>query len=369
MSKEKVYTNEDLTIMQSWNLHKKIQVTQTRYIEWYKAYEGKVYVSFSGGKDSTVLADVIARVCKQFSHKLILVFVNTGLEYPEIRKFTETFTQWLIDTYGIEVELISLVPQKYDRHTRTYKRTTFKEVIQKYGYPVISKKVANSISRFRINPTEEWRYNKFINGINKDGTKTQFSIPKKWQPLALNNDIPISDICCSIMKHKPCIKYEKDTGNKPLIAMMADDDNKRKQSYIETGCNAFELERPMSNPMGFWLNKDVLTYLRDFNIPYCSVYGDIIEIDGELTTSGVKRTGCMFCLFGIHLEPEPNRLQQMKLSHPNHYKFCINETYISNKTIGHIENGELILEKTDEMIEREGLGAGKVLDFIGVNYK
>ena len=56
------HTAEDLKIMQAWNLETKIQVSQTRIIEWYKKW-GQVYVSFSGGKDSTVLVDLVARIC------------------------------------------------------------------------------------------------------------------------------------------------------------------------------------------------------------------------------------------------------------------------------------------------------------------
>ena len=58
-----------------------------------------------------------------------------------------------------------------------------------------------------------------------------------------------------------------------------------------------------------------------------------------LTTTGAKRTGCMFCMFGVHLEKEPNRFQRMALTHPKQYDFCIHK-----------------------------LGCGKVLDFLGVPY-
>lgn len=47
------YTTEDLREMQGWSLERKIQVTQTRILEWYIKNNGNVYVSFSGGKDST----------------------------------------------------------------------------------------------------------------------------------------------------------------------------------------------------------------------------------------------------------------------------------------------------------------------------
>ena len=75
-------TREDLKIMQSWPLERKIMVTQARIIEWYKRFDGNVFVSFSGGKDSTVLLDLVRRVCADIP----AVFVDTGLEYPENRE-------------------------------------------------------------------------------------------------------------------------------------------------------------------------------------------------------------------------------------------------------------------------------------------
>ena len=80
------YTPEDLKIMQSWSLERKIQVTQTRIIEWYQKNNGKVYVSFSGGKDSTVLLDLVRRIYPDVP----AVFIDTGLEYPELREFVKT---------------------------------------------------------------------------------------------------------------------------------------------------------------------------------------------------------------------------------------------------------------------------------------
>lgn len=57
-----IYSKEDLDVMQSWDLQRKIQVTTTRIIEWYEYFGGNVYVAFSGGKDSTVLLDIVRRI-------------------------------------------------------------------------------------------------------------------------------------------------------------------------------------------------------------------------------------------------------------------------------------------------------------------
>ena len=69
--------------MQSWDLDRKIQVTTARILEWYEHYNGLVYVAFSGGKDSTVLLDLVRRIYPDVP----AVFCDTGLEFPEIRQF------------------------------------------------------------------------------------------------------------------------------------------------------------------------------------------------------------------------------------------------------------------------------------------
>ena len=105
------------------------------------------------------------------------------------------------------------------------------------------------------------------------------------------------------------------------------------------GCNAFHKREPTSQPMSFWTEQDVLEYLRLTGIPYASIYGDIVESGGRFATTGAQRTGCMFCMFGAHLEKSPNRCQRMALTHPKQYDYCIHK-----------------------------LGCGKVLDYIGVPY-
>lgn len=121
--RENKYTPEDLKTMQSWSLERKIQVTQTRLIEWYQKFGGKVYVSFSGGKDSTVLL----HIARQLYPDIEAVFVDTGLEYPEIKDFVKTV----------------------DNVTWLRPEMNFKKVIETYGYPLISKDVAKQISAAR----------------------------------------------------------------------------------------------------------------------------------------------------------------------------------------------------------------------------
>lgn len=122
-------------------------------------------------------------------------------------------------------------------------------------------------------------------------------------------------------------------------------------------CNAFHALKPTSQPMSFWTEQDVLHYLKEYNVPYCSVYGDIVTEDGteNLKTTRCTRTGCIFCMFGCHLEKEPNRFQQLKKTHPRQYQYCIN---------GGEYNEEGIWQPS-----KDGLGLGKVLDYINVKYE
>ena len=107
------HTKEDLKELQSKSLEEKIQISTARIIEWYEHWDGKVYVSFSGGKDSTVLLDLVRRVYPDVP----AVFSDTGLEFPEIREFVKSFdnVEW------VKPDL------------------PFSTILSKIGYPIISK--------------------------------------------------------------------------------------------------------------------------------------------------------------------------------------------------------------------------------------
>ena len=286
--RENKYTLEDLKAMQAWSLERKIQVTQTRLIEWYQKFDGKVRVSFSGGKDSTVLL----HIARQLYPDIEAVFVDTGLEYPEVRDFVKTF----------------------DNVTILRPKMRFDEVIKKYGYPLISKETALTLHYARHNKSE-WAFKRL------DGEyKRQY---KKYKPL-LDTDFNTSHFCCLVMKESPLNRYASKAGKHPIVATMACESGRREQAWIQTGCNAFDGKRPVSKPMSFWTEQDVLEYLRRYKVPYASVYGDIVEKNGKLRTTGCDRTGCVFCGFGAHLEKEPTRFQRLKDTHPKLYNYCLN---------------------------------------------
>lgn len=302
-------TKDDLRLLQSLPLEVKVAKTKQRIREWVTHF-GKdgVYVSFSGGKDSTVLLDLARRIY----HDIPAVFVDTGLEYPEIREFVKT------------VENVTWLRPEMN----------FKKVIETYGYPIIGKEVADAVSLAK----RGYQYGiSKLRGENTDGSENPFRAQYKKYAWLVDAPFKIGDECCSVMKKKPAQKYEKETGRKPILATMCCESAMRQTSWLRTGCNAFDGVRPKSQPMSFWTEQDVLQYIKENNIPIASVYGDIVYAENpeqmslddfgydcgrKLCTTGCNRTGCIFCAFGAHLDKK-SRFERLKKTHPRQYEYCI----------------------------------------------
>ena len=354
------HTMTDLYQMQSLPLSAKIQMTARRITEWVDRFgEEGVYVSFSGGKDSTVLVDIVRNVCKY--KDIPLVFVDVPTQYPELKKFAQTFQN-----------LIVLKP-----------KISFSQVCEKYGFPIFSKEISECIADSR----------KYIKILTHRQTDRQTGIPFAYRiadligidrrtdkenkafadlkmgnipseilkaPIRvkqlfgvkceqfgrmydrskylfmLNAPFEVSGQCCNVMKKQPAHQYNKDTGRVPITAQMASESKLRTSQWLQNGCNGFDLKIPTSNPMSFWTEQDVLLYIKENRLPICSVYGNVITDDEEtgqttladfmdmeefelgrpiLHTTGCDRTGCVLCGFGCHLEKE-SRFERLKQTHP-----------------------------------------------------
>lgn len=302
-------THEELKFKQEMSLRDKIDTSMERIEQWYDHWQGNIYVAFSGGKDSSVLLDLTRRIFPEIP----AVYNDTGLEYPEVKEHVKTFPNVVI----------------------THPKLTYRQVIEKYGFAVISKEQSRFIWEYRNTHSQKLR------DIRIQGNKWGLGkIRAKWLFL-LDAPFKISFKCCDILKKNPAKSYETKTGRKAMIGSKVTESLMRKQSYLKYGCNAYEMNRPISTPLAFWKKQDILQYIVDRNLSLPSVYGSIQTNEkGELYTTGVDRTGCIWCLFGIEQEKEsPNRMQRLKITHPKIYNYCINN-----------------------------LGLGEVLDFLEVDY-
>lgn len=223
MEIEKQMTLRELQQRQSWTLNQKIDHA-VGAIEAFIARTGKVpYVSFSGGKDSTVLLDIARRFVDK---DMKAVFCNTGNEYPEIVRFVRSTENVTI----IRPEMN--VPQ----------------VIEKYGFPLISKEQAKRIREAKTTKSEKLR-SILLYGIRMEHGCLSGKIANRWQFL-IKQPFMVSDKCCEYLKKRPFAKYGKQTGEVPILGVMAGESDLRKRQYIRRGgCNSFQNSLIASYPI------------------------------------------------------------------------------------------------------------------------
>ena len=423
MSKHEI---SELHQLQALSLNEKVERTKARIRQWVE-YWGldHVYLSFSGGKDSSVLLDI----ARSMYPEMKAVFLDTSLEFPELREFVNTFDN---------VEYLK-------------PKMNFRQVIEKYGYPVISKEVSECVMGAKIYLTKlmeereslraeqsraelpyaqfyrklcgtgeyarncapesnsggqkhiysyecdrilgtiqeykdsqvargeitslessvDWDYiakileNKGVGsggsvlrlarlmGIYGNQNQIKANIPSKDRSqfsqerykFLLTAPFNVSNRCCSVFKKNLSHQYNHKNDMHPILGSMASESRLRTQKWLENGCNGFDLKEPISNPMSFWCDNDVLEYIQEHNLKICKVYGDIVtdyrsqkQVEGQisfadmglfdkkpiLTTTGCLRTGCIACGFGLHLEKRPNRLELIdKVSNPKLRDFIL----------------------------------------------
>lgn len=318
-------------IRQALPLDVKIQMTKRRITEFVDMYGlGGVYVSFSGGLDSTVLLDM----ARERYPDIKAVYADTWMEMPQVRLFARDHFD-NVDT--VKPELL------------------MKEVIRQCGWCFPSKEVADMINGVRSGKV--WAIRK-LNGVDRYGNTSGFRQRyKKWNVL-VDAPFKISAGCCDELKEKPLKTYEERTGRHPILALMADESARRKNAYLRTGCNSFDMRkvldettgryidqpvaRPSSKPMSFWTKNDVLCYAYTRKLHIASPYGTIgikgcIPGQGFLFslqdtdcfgckfyTTGEQRTGCMFCPIGCHLDGF-KKFGRLKKFSPELYDYCMEE--------------------------------------------
>lgn len=229
---------------------------------------------------------------------------------------------------------------------------------------------------------KNYRVQRMLGILPTEGMATMETIPSlpnrsqfscvKYQ-FFLDAPFEISNKCCQVMKKSPFASYGQKTKRYPITGQMATESRLRTQVWLKQGCNAYDSKKPVSNPMSFWTEQDVLLYVREFGEqmmkekrtwymqaheddmtldemeevfnseqwkhPICSVYGDIVndnnvEIEGQMTfddlgifdvgrpclkTTGAQRTGCVLCGYGAHMRDD-NRFLRLAETHPQYIK-------------------------------------------------
>ena len=304
-------TNVELN--QVMSLDGKVEATKAIIKEWAEHFgENKCYVSFSGGKSSVVLLHIV----RELYPNTEAVFIDTGIEYPEVVQFVKTFDN------------LNIIKPKM----------TFDKIVQEHGWPVVNTEISQRVWEARNGAQSALDS---MHGCRKDknGNIVARYNYSSWEFL-LDAPFKICHKCCVILKKKPLLDYYRKTKKVPIVGTLASSSRLRGQSYMRNGCNSYESKVPKSAPLSFWNEQDVMNYIKSNNIKVCPLHGFITTVQGQLVFSNFNRTSCMFCGYGVHTEKCPNRFQRLKKVHPEQWDYIINQ-----------------------------LGMSKVLDYIGVSYK
>ncbi len=241
------------------------------------------------------------------------------------------------------------------------------EVLNTFGFPVLSKEIANKIETL-ANPTER---NKTVRHAIMTGEtgelggfqkNSRMRMSQKWLNLFGgygNKDegtdyqtapFKVSSKCCYYLKEKPCENWAKEHNSVPYLGLMASEGGRREKSLKINGCNYFGKSTIRSAPFAIFNRQDILQLVLDLNVPVPEIYGTIERNEkGELYTTKAQRTGCSMCGFGIHLEKRPHRFDMLYERNPKEWEYWMKNCCTD-------ENGNKY-------------GWSKVLDYIGVGWE
>lgn len=234
------------------------------------------YISFSGGKDSTVLSHLILSMGYKIEH----VYSNTRLEYPECVNFANKWCK----KHNVKLTMVFPDVMPID-------------IWKKYGYPMFSKEVSEILERTRnhksVNPKKLKRVEKFI----------QYK------------DLKLSSRCCYFLKKKPMIEWQKKSGKTvAIMGVRAEESQMRRAVWVRKGCiyQTKKQKQTVVHPIVFFTDKDIWEYAKRFKIKFADIY-----------YKGFDRNGCYCCGFGCHLTNDNNFVKLKKIN-PTLWKNVMN---------------------------------------------
>lgn len=300
------------------DLNIKITNAMHRIEELYYQTEGRCYLSFSGGKDSTVILALI-KMCEEIytipPNAIPAVFSNTGIELGA----TVDFVNWCKGNYYQNIRIIR--PEN-----------PFASVLKEYGKPIKSKMNSEFLGRYQKNKDENTLSFQYMIGKGKNGKtyqKTKIA-NKDLHMLHPNFDIKVSNKCCDILKKKPFAKYNKEQNIQGYIL---------GERVSEGGVRQLNAEKRLLNggklctktkgnyivklPIIDWTDEDIDEFIKQYNVPLSKAY----------TEHGYERTGCFLCPFSLQIDKNLEKLHEFE---PKRYKaamFWLKDVYIAQNVV------------------------------------
>lgn len=289
-----------------------------RIEELYNETEGHCYVSFSGGKDSTVLLALI-KLCEEVytipPGGIPAVFSNTGIELG----VTVNFVKWVKENYYSNVVMVRPVK-------------SFDQVLKENGKPLKSKLKAELLHRWHIGKRTDFLKGSLIDGQLPTGTHTWKTRIGDKDMHMLHEDFPIiaSEKCCKFMKKDAFHKYEKETGAQgAIIGIRTGEGGAREisaRARVKHGgkiCTLYKGKSLRKAPIIDWSEEDINEFIKRYKVPLSEAY----------TKFNFERTGCMACPFSKRVDHD---LYYLYFNEPNRYKAAMHwlkDVYIAQNVI------------------------------------
>lgn len=307
-------------------LDDKVRTACHRIEELWNETNGKCYVSFSGGKDSTVLLALI-KLCQELYTvgDIPAVFSNTGIELG----VTVDFVKWVKENYYPNVKII-------------YPGKSFDWVLKNKGKPIRSKMKSEMLHRWYIGTRSEYVKSRLVYGVDNKSVSIKKTYLADRDVHMLHDDFPImaSNKCCDYLKKKTFEAYAKSESlSGAMIGIRIEEGGARSiatQKRTKNGgkiCTWVRNGTLQKAPIIDWTDDDVETFIKEYNVPLSDAY----------TKYGFNRTGCMACPYSRNVAHE---LEYLFYHEPNRYKAAMHwlkDVYIAQN----------VMLTFDEAYERE----------------
>lgn len=244
--------------------------------------EDNGYISFSGGKDSTVLHYLIDLALP--NNKIPRVYINTGVEYLDVVKYVKDLAtkdnRIIIYNSGVNLKLMW----------------------EKYGYPFKSKEHSLKVSQYK-NGSRAASVLKYKQG-------GAFQCPKILQYQYTDDfTLKISNQCCYKLKKEPILKWQKQNNRSIALTGMlkAEGGQRTNLTCLITDKDGKAIKfHPLAVVNKEWEE----LFLEKNNIKLCRLYYPPFNF---------KRTGCRGCPFALDLQ---NVLDELAIHSPIEARLC-----------------------------------------------
>lgn len=248
--------------------------------------EHNAYLSFSGGKDSTILHYLIDMALP--NNSIPRVFINTGIEYNYI------------------VNFVKELAEKDNRFIIINPTQPIKKTLETYGYPFKSKQHSSMLSVYKKSGVGK-SVKRYLGLVESN---TLFRCPKilNYQ-FTKDFAIKCSDKCCLKLKKEPIRKWEKE--NKRPIAILGLRQGEGGQRASHKGCAIYKGNELLKfKPLNPITDEWEQWFIEKHNIKLCELYYPPFNF---------KRTGCKGCPFSLDLQ---DQLEIMERYMPNERNQC-----------------------------------------------